>query len=142
VPKPRPRTLNQARAELAHQLPGLQMRQEGGVRNRAMAPSLNVKVTGFAEYDQRFIEAVSQRWYDLLESQQFALDRTGKVTLRFHLNYDGTISEMRFAENTVGDLLGYVCQKAVMDGSPYERFPSDMRRKLGDFADVQFTFFY
>lgn len=138
----RPRTLNEARAQLAHQIPGLQMRQEGGVRNHAGAPSLNVKVTGFAEYDQRFIEAVSQHWYDLLDSQQFALDRTGKVTLRFHLNYDGSISDMRFSENTVGELLGYVCQKAVMDGAPFERFPSDMRAKLGNYADVQFTFYY
>jgi outer membrane biosynthesis protein TonB len=143
-PKPaeRPRTVNEARALLARQVPGVAMRQDGGVRNHARQPSLDVKVTGFAEYDQRFIEAVSQRWYDLLDSQQFALDRTGKVTLRFHLNYDGSISEMRFAENTVGDLLGYVCQKAVLDSEPFERFPSDMRAKLGNFADVQFTFYY
>jgi len=141
-PQERPRTLREALAQQASRLPGLQMRQEGGVRNHARVPSLNVKVTGFAEYDQRFIEAVSQHWYDLLDSQQFALDRTGKVTLRFHLNYDGSITEMRFSENTVGDLLGYVCQKAVMDSEPFERFPSDMRAKLGNFADVQFTFYY
>ncbi len=140
--QPRPRTLNQARAQLASRLPGLQMRQEGGVRNHASVPSLNVRVTGFAEYDQRFVEAVTQRWYDLLASQQFALDRTGKVTLRFRLNYDGSISEMKFSENTVGDLLGYVCQKAVMDSEPFERFPSDMRAKLGNYANVQFTFDY
>jgi len=138
----RPRTLNEARAQLARQFPGLQMRQEGGVRNHAVGPALNVKVTGFAEYDERFIEAVSQHWYDLLDSQQFALDRTGKVTLRFHLNYDGSVSEMKFSENTVGDLLGYVCQKAITDSEPFERFPSDMRAKLGNFADVQFTFYY
>jgi hypothetical protein len=58
------------------------------------------------------------------------------------LNYDGSITEMRFAENSVGDLLGYVCQKAVMDSEPFERFPSDMRAKLGNYADVQFTFYY
>ncbi|MGA3283981.1 MAG: hypothetical protein ABSD57_05950 [Verrucomicrobiota bacterium] len=139
---PRPRTLQQARAQQASRLPGVQMRQDGGVRNHAVAPSLDVKVTGFAEYDQRFIEAVAQRWYDLLDSRQFALDRTGKVTLRFHLNYDGSISDMSFAENTVGELLGYVCEKAVTDAEPFERFPSDMRLKLGNYCDVQFTFYY
>jgi hypothetical protein len=141
-PQPRPRTLRQARAQLAHQLPGLQMQQDGGVPNHAIMPSLDVKVTGFADYDARFVSAVSQHWYDLLDSQQFALDRTGKVTLRFHLNYDGTISNMSFEQNTVGDLLGYVCQKAVTDAAPFERFPSDMRLKLGDYCDVQFTFYY
>ena len=140
--QPRPRTLQQVRAQQANRLPGVQMRQDGGVRRRADVPALDVKLTGFGEYDRRFYEAVCQHWFDLLDSQQFALDRTGKVTLRFHLNYDGSISDMRFAENTVGDLLGYVCQKAVTDAEPFERFPSDMRLKLGDYADVQFTFYY
>jgi hypothetical protein len=140
--QPRPRTLNQARAQQANRLPGVQMRQDGGVRRRADVSSLDVKLTGFGEYDRRFYEAVCQHWFDLLDSQQFALDRTGKVTLRFHLNYDGSVSDMKFAENTVGDLLGYVCQKAVTDAEPFERFPSDMRLKLGNYADVQFTFYY
>lgn len=138
--KPRPRTLKQALAQ--QHLPGVMMKQEGGVRRHAIAPSLDVKVTGFSDYDRRFIEQVTQRWYDLLESQRFTLDRTGRVVLRFRLNYDGSISEMTIAENTVGDLLGYVCQKAVMDNVPFERWPTNMRLELGDYCDVQFTFYY
>ena len=138
---PRPRTLRQALA-MQNQLPGQMMKQEGGVHRHAIAPSLDVKVTGFSDYDRRFIEAVTQHWYDLLESQRFTLDRTGKVVLRFRLNCDGSISEMTIAENTVGDLLGYVCQKAVMDNAPFERWPTNMRLELGDYCDVQFTFYY
>jgi hypothetical protein len=139
--QPRPRTLKQALA-MQNQLPGQLMKQEGGIRRHAIAPSLDVKVTGFSDYDRRFIEQVTQHWYDLLESQRFTLDRTGKVVLRFRLNYDGSISEMTIAENTVGDLLGYVCQKAVMDNAPFERWPTNMRLELGDYCDVQFTFYY
>lgn len=139
--QPRPRTLKQALA-MQKQLPGQMMKQEGGVQRHAIAPSLDVKVTGFSDYDRRFIEQVSQHWYGLLESQRFALDRTGKVVLRFRLNCDGSISEMTIAENTVGDLLGYVCQKAVMDNAPFERWPTNMRLELGDYCDVQFTFYY
>ena len=139
--QPRPRTLRQALA-MQNQLPGQMMKQEGGVRRHAIAPSLDVKVTGFSDYDRRFIEAVTQHWYDLLESQRFTLDRTGKVVLRFRLNCDGSISDMRIADNSVGDLLGYVCQKAVMDNAPFERWPTNMRLELGDYCDVQFTFYY
>lgn len=139
--QPRPRTLQQALAQ-QNQLPGQKMKQEGGVSQHAIAPSLDVKVTGFSEYDRRFIAVVSQRWFNLLESQKFTLDRTGKVVLRFRLNCDGSISDMRFADNTVGDLLGYVCQKAVLDNAPFERWPSNMRLELGDYCDVQFTFHY
>jgi len=138
---PRPRTLSQALAQQS-QLPGQKLKQEGGVRQHAIAPSLDVKVTGFSDYDQRFIEAVSQRWFNLLESQKFTLDRTGKVVLLFRLNCDGSISDMRFAENTVGDLLGYVCQKSVLDNAPFERWPANMRLELGDYCNVQFTFYY
>jgi hypothetical protein len=139
----RPRTLKQARAQQAHQLPGVQMKQEGGTPRHALVPSFDVKATAFGAYDEAFIEAVTQRWYDLLDSRQFAMDRTGKVTLRFHLNYDGTITDMSVLQNTVGDLLGYVCQKAVSDPAPFALWPSEMRRDIGkNYREITFTFYY
>lgn len=140
--QPRPRTLKEAYEEMANHMPSMTMNENGGVQHHARVPSFNVRITGFGDYDERFVEAVSQNWYNLLDSQRFSLDRTGKVVLLFRLNYDGSISEMRFAENNVGDLLGYVCEKAVLDGAPYERWSDDMRLKLGNYADVQFTFDY
>jgi len=140
--QPRPRTIKQALAE-QHRLPGPKMRQEGGVRREALVPSLDVKATPFGAYDAAFIQAVTQRWYDLLDSRQFARDRSGKVVLRFHLNYDGSISDMKVMQNSVGDLLGYVCQKAVMDPAPYAQWPMDMRAMVGlDYREITFTFYY
>jgi hypothetical protein len=138
----RPRTLKEAYAELAKRLPSMTMKQDGGAARHAKVPAFDVKITGFGDYDERFVEAVCRNWYNLLDSQKFALDRTGKVVLTFRLNYDGTISQMRFSENSVGDLLGYVCEKAVLDGAPYETWTEDMRLKLGNYSDVQFTFDY
>lgn len=139
----RPRTLNEARARQEQSSPALLMQQEGGTHRRALVPSLDARATPFGAYDARFIAAVQQRWYDLLDSQQFAQDRSGKVTLRFHINYDGTITDMHQLENTVGDLLGYVCQKAITDPAPYEAWPSDMRRMVGEnYREITFTFYY
>lgn len=140
--QPRPRTLKDAYAELAKRLPSMTMKQDGGAARHAKVPAFDVKITGFGDYDERFVEAVCHNWYNALESQKFSLDRTGKVVLLFHLNYDGTVSQMRFGENNVGDLLGYVCEKAVLDGAPYEPWTEDMRLKLGNYSDVQFTFDY
>jgi hypothetical protein len=140
---PRPRTLKEALAQRSNLTPSIQMQQEGGMRRQALVPSLDAKATPFGDYDSRFIGAVTQRWYDLLDSQRFAQDRSGKVTLRFHLNYDGSISNMEVLDNTVGDLLGYVCQEAVTDPSPFEPWPSDMRRMVGgNFREMVFTFYY
>jgi len=141
--QPRPRTVKQALAQQAHRLPGPQMQQEGGMHRQALVPSLDVKSTPFGAYDAALVEAVTQRWYDLLDSQQFAMDRTGKVTLRFHLNYDGTITDMSVLQNTVGDLLGYVCQKAISDPAPFAPWPGDMRRMVGEnYREITFTFYY
>lgn len=138
----RPRTLKQANAQ-QNQLPGPKMKQEGGTHRQALVSSLDVKATPFGEYDRAFIEAVTQRWYDLLDSQQFALDRNGKVVLRFHLNYDGTIADMEVLQNSVGDMLGFFCQKAVTDPAPFAAWPSDMRRMVGEnYREITFTFYY
>ena len=139
----RPRTMKQAREQQSHRLPGVQMKQEGGTRRQALSASFDVRATPFGAYDAAFIEAVTQRWYDLLDSRQFSMDRNGKVTLQFHLNYDGSIADMKVRENTVGDVLGYVCQKAVTDPAPFAPWPADMRRMVGEnYREITFTFYY
>jgi len=137
----RPRTFKEA---LAQQLfPGQQSQQDGGVKRQAHWAALDVKATAFGDYDRKIIEAVTQRWYDLLDSRHFAQDRTGKVILRFKLKYDGTVEEMQTLENTVGEMLGYVCTESIQQAAPFEKWPMDMRRMIGaNFRDITFTFYY
>jgi hypothetical protein len=139
---PRPRTIQEALAQM-HRSPGVAMKQDGGVPNVKLSASFDVKATPFGQYDSDFVDAVSYRWYSLLDSQKFALDRTGKVMLRFRLHYDGTITDMTVLQNTVGDLLGYVCQKAINDPAPFKPWPEDMRRLVGaNYREITFTFYY
>lgn len=138
----RPRKLSEVAAQKSSQLAGMQMQQDGGVRRKNFSSSLDALSTSFGSYDRKVIEAVSQRWYDLLDSQQFASDRTGRVTLTFRLNPDGSVTEMKIANNTVGDLLGYVCQAAIEQAAPFGQWPSDMKRKFGTFREITFTFYY
>jgi hypothetical protein len=140
-PRERPRTVREALAQ-ANQLPGLQMQQNGGVKRRGPA-QMDVKGMPFGAYDRAIVEAISQRWYDLLDSQQFADSRTGKVTIYFHLNPDGSVTELKISGNSVGDLLGYVCQEAIEQAAPFGQWPSDMRRLVGaNFREITFTFYY
>jgi len=142
TPPVRPRTLKQALAQ-RDQLPGQQMKQEGGVPRHNMTSSLDVKATPFGEYDRAIIEAVSQRWYDLLDQKRFAQDRNGRVTLRFKLKSDGSVIEMRTLDNTVGELLGYLCQESVEEAAPFAKWPPDMVRMIGaNYREVTFTFYY
>jgi hypothetical protein len=141
----RPRTIVEALARQQQRtgLAGEKMKQEGGVKRRALTSSLDVKATPFGAYDAAIIAAVQNRWYYLLDSRDFARDRTGKVVLEFRLNYDGRITDMKVAENTVDELLCLLCQKAILDPAPFARWPSDMRRLVGaDYREVRFAFFY
>ena len=141
-PPPRPRTIRQALAR-RDQLPGLQMRQAGGVPRHQLWSSLDVKATPFGDYDRAIIEAVQQRWYDLLDRHRYADDRTGKVTLQFKLLSDGTVIEVHTQENTVGELLGYLCQAAIEESAPFGKWPPDMVRMIGvNYREITFTFYY
>ena len=64
------------------------------------------------------------------------------MVLQFALHYDGRVTDMNMPENTAGEVLGFICQKAVLDNNPFAAWPSDMRRTLGDVRNIQFTFYY
>ena len=117
------------------------MREDGGVSNHGRA-ALSVARTPFGSYDAALVAAVQQRWYDLLDSTTFA-QRSGRVVVEFRLYYDGRITDMKIDGNEVGEILGALCQRAVLDPSPFAQWPSDMRRAVGkNYRDVMFTFFY
>lgn len=138
-PKDKPRTLAVARAQKG--LAGEPMKQPGGVKQRGKI-AFDVKQTPFGAYDAAFIAAVQQRWFDLLDSTQFA-QRSGKVVLEFKLTYDGRILDLKVNGNEVGELLGLLCQRAITDPAPYPKWPSDMRRMVGgNYREVTFTFYY
>ncbi len=144
--QPRPRTIEEALARRhidPQSLAGLKMKQEGGVRRRYIESSLDVVATAFGAYDAAIIRAVQNRWYDLLDSRNYVRDLTGKVKVSFHLNSDGSITEMKLLENTVDLTLALLCESAIKDPSPYAPWPSDMRRQVGvSFRPVTFTFYY
>lgn len=138
-PSRRPR-IAEAKARLG--IPGEKMRQEGGVRKRGQI-SLDVKGTPFGAYDRAIIEAIQQRWWDLIESQGSLATRSGKVVLEFRLRSDGRVTDMNISESEVGEILALLCRKAVEDPAPFAPWPSDMRRLFREnYRDVRFTFYY
>jgi len=141
-PKPRPRTIREALAQ-SNQFAGQEMQQDGGVRRHASHASLDAIATPFGAYDSALVEAIQQRWFDILDKQQYAYDRTGKVTIYFHLNTDGTVTECRIIGSSVGEVLAYYCVDAIEQSAPFAQWPSDMRRQIGaNFREMTFTFYY
>lgn len=139
-PRVRPRTIAAALQQQGL-LAGEKMKQDGGMKRFSIAEGLDVKASPFGSYDGAIIAAIQKRWYDLLDERDFARGHVGKVVLTFRLNSNGSITEMRVAENEVTDILALICQRAVLDPAPYAPWPNDMRRLVGaDYREVKFTF--
>jgi len=143
APKPRPRRLSELAQNKITRPPGQKMKQNGGVKRTVNMASLDAKGTPFGVYDALLVQAISQRWYDLLDSREYAAEGRGHVALQFKLHHDGRITDMRVAENTVSETLSLLCQKAVLDPAPFEKWTTEMRLMVGsDFRLIQFTFYY
>lgn len=142
--QPRPRTIKEALQRLHRdQLVGEKMKQAGGVNRRLEIGAFDTKATPFGAYDAALIEAVQSRWYDLLDQISFDGYRRGKVVVEFRLYYDGRVTEMKVLDNTVGQMLGLLCEKAVLDPAPYDKWPKDMRLEVDrDYRELHWTFFY
>jgi hypothetical protein len=140
----RPRTIKEALArQNRNQLVGEQMQTEGGVDRIRIDPGFDVKATPFGAYDEALILAVQDRWYALLENTGYDYHGHGKVTVEFKLNYDGRITDAKVVDSTVDEMLSVLCQKAINDPSPFDKWPREMRLKINkDYRDMHFTFFY
>ncbi|HRZ39210.1 MAG TPA: hypothetical protein P5534_22925 [Candidatus Paceibacterota bacterium] len=145
--RPRPRTVAAALAQRQlnpnSALVGEKMKQEGGVRRFSVSSSLDVQATPLGSYDAKFIAAVQQCWYGLLEQQGYSLDRMGKVVIDFRLTPDGRITDLKAVQSDVGEIYTMICELAIHKPAPYEEWPTDVRRMVGAaYRDVRFTFYY
>lgn len=140
TPRVRPRKLEDVKPGKPGML-GEKMKQQGGAKRLALAPSFDVKMTSFGNYDREFIEAVRQRWYQLLEGRNTV---PGTIVVEFRLNYNGRITDLKVVENTTqNSMLEIICSGAIADPSPYRPWPTEMRREMkSDTREVRFTFYY
>ena len=144
TPHTRPRTIQEA---LARQPPdsrnfGQKIKQEGGVHRKLDVSLFDTVATPFGAYDAYLIEAIKNHWYALLDERNYAAESRGKVVLDFVLHPDGRVTDMNMPENSAGEVLGYICQKAVLDPAPFQAWPLEMRRMIGENRPIQFTFYY
>ena len=139
----RPRTLPQTRRQNA-ELIGRKMKQKGGMDRFRLQSTPDLLKTPFGNYDAAVIQAIQQRWFVLLEGSSIFQNTRGKVVLKFWMNSDGSVSDLKVVENSAGDdLQSYACEAAVRDPAPYGRWPEDMRRVIqSDRREIRFTFYY
>lgn len=127
--QPRPPTLAEAKQRL-----------NGGVQRKDPA-SLNVRLTGYGDYDARFVNAVRFAWMQYRAKPGWFHPRT--VVIQFNLHHDGTISNLIVGKNSAKTMQAYYCRRALEIPAPFAKWTETMRREIGaDFRPCQFTFRY
>ncbi len=138
VPKhERPRTLAEARARSG--APFERSRQEGGVPHISNDSALDAQHTVTGDYDAELVRAVEQRWWNLLVGRQM---ESGEVHISFVLHPDGRVTDLKMEFRNVNELLGVICEQAILDPSPFKKWPVKMREEVSDPRPVTFTFYY
>jgi hypothetical protein len=92
-------------------------------------------------YDRTLLEAITQRWYSLLDNVP-TISGKGKLVMEFKLRSNGTIVESWIVNSTVGPPLETTCQHAVLDTAPFAPWPETMRRAFTDGYRIMTLIFY
>lgn len=113
-------------------------------RRRTIATAdLDPKMTPFGSYDVAMIQSIQKRWIEILNEQNVAQGRTGRVIIEFRLSYQGRASDLRTAETTSEEVLAYLCEKAIRESEPFNPWPAELRKLVkGDHRLMRFTFYY
>ena len=129
----RPPNLAEAQAQLGKgTLAGRPSPFEGGVQRNG-PHALDVRLTGFGDYDARFIATIKAKWFQLLETRKFRYP--GTVMIDFVLHADGRITQLKVRENTITNTAAsgiqeYCCRESISGSARFERWPADMLEKL------------
>ncbi|HOW66924.1 MAG TPA: GYF domain-containing protein [Candidatus Paceibacterota bacterium] len=112
-------------------------------RRTIAAADLDPKMTPFGQYDVAMIQSIQKRWLEILNEQNVAQGRSGRVIIEFKLSLQGRASDLRIAETTAEEILAYLCEKAIRESEPFSPWPPDLRKLVkDDYRLMRFTFHY
>jgi hypothetical protein len=121
---PKAPTLQEAKAGLGNR----SMKQAGGVARQGPA-ALDVRLTGYGDYDARFFAAISIAWRKQIKNRTWS---PSQVIVDFSLFHDGRIEDLTLRETKAANILQYFCREAIQQPAPFEPWTESMRKELGN----------
>lgn len=141
APAPTPVDPERPRASIPSGTAGLLLRNSVGV-NRAGAVAIDARFSQYGDYTQRMLEAIQSSWWSIIERSQFESIQRGRVTVRFRLHRDGTVTDAVILSHEVTRVMSLACKDAVMAPAPYDIWRADMVALYGESDMVTINFYY
>ena len=141
APAPTPADPERPRASIPSGTAGLLLRNSVGV-NRAGAVAIDARFSQYGDYTQRMLEAIQSSWWSIIERSQFEGVQRGRVSVRFRLHRDGTVTDATILSNEVTRVMSLACKDAVMAPAPYDAWRADMVALYGESDIVTINFYY
>lgn len=115
-------------------------KQNGGVSKKG-PPSVNVRLTGYGDYDARFVNEVRQAWLEYRDKPGWF--HPGVVVIEFVLHSDGRITGLAVNKSTAKPLQKYYCQRALEVPAPFAKWTPAMKQEIGaTYRRCRFSFHY
>jgi outer membrane biosynthesis protein TonB len=145
APKPSPAPVaanpERPRASAPSGTTGLLLRRPVGV-NRAGSVAIDARFSNYGDYTQRMMEAIQSSWWSIIERSRFEGVSRGRVTVRFRLHRDGTVTDAQVLGTEVTRVMTLACKDAVMAPAPYDIWRADMVAMYGESDTVTINFHY
>ena len=107
-----------------------------------MDSSLDAMKTSYGDYDAQFIDAVRQRWYQLLGDRSVDASRQGRGGISAAARRTDHRPE-NGVQNEMSDVARHDLPVSHFRSAPYRPWPEEMRREIPkDYRDITFTFYY
>ena len=107
----------------------------------ARLPGVASRSSLFREYDAKMTGRIEKRWLELTPLIQ--MRGAGQVVVDFKLRHDGQVTDVRERPTRLLGLAVEICKQAIMESAPFDPWPAEMRRLIGETGrDVTFTFNY
>jgi hypothetical protein len=102
-------------------------------------PQSGFEQEAWTAYDLALSDVIRSRWYQLMKDREVPQDN-GRVVMEFTLLPNGLIEDLEVTQNSEGVVFEAICQKAVLDPSPYRRWPAAFTAFFGDARRFRLTF--
>jgi len=112
-----------------------------GTRNMGIS-GIDARWSNYGMYLQKMVDAVQIQWERLILSMPAMPASGSTVSVRFVINDEGKIAQIKNVETVASETASRACVSAITDRAPYGVWTDDMKAMLGTQQEMTFTFFY